>query len=56
MRYIICKAKTFEMSNLEMGTKCIKLLLSKASNGMDKPHIPMFFVPKFAVSKAGVWS
>ena len=36
-----------EMANLGKGTKCIKLLLSKASKNMYEPQIPMFS-PYFA--------
>ena len=37
IRYDIIKSSSPELHNLVRGTKCIKILLSKASKGMQNP-------------------
>ena len=44
MKYEIRKATAPAMPKLGKGTKCIKILLLKASKSMQKPLISMFFL------------
>ena len=51
-RYDISRISSPKLHTPLRGTKCIKILLSKASKGMHPPPIPMFFPPFYA--KKGV--
>jgi hypothetical protein len=43
MRYDISNQKAPEMPNLGKGTECIKFLLTKVSESIQEPLVPMFF-------------
>ena len=43
MKYDISKPSAPKMPNLGKGTECIKILLSKISENMQEPMVPMFF-------------